>query len=57
MIWSGVSALSSAERRLLAKFRIRHELEQFLERKGFSTVEARRLMFARWLARWGAIGG
>jgi hypothetical protein len=49
--------LSSAERQLLARWKIRYDVERFLEGKGFSTAEARRLMFARWLARRGAIGG
>jgi ABC-type Na+ transport system ATPase subunit NatA len=52
-----VAGLSREERQRLAKLKLRYELERFLERQGFSSGEARRLMFARWLVRRGAIGG
>ena len=54
---AGIADRRVEERQRLAKFKLRHDLETFLERQGFSTGETRRLIFARWLVRRGAIGG
>ena len=49
--------LTKMDRRRLAAFKWRYELEAALENRGFSPDQARHLIFVRWLLRTGRLSG